>query len=1051
MYQATSIQRALHAAFPVVGIGAAAGGMDALHAFFAAMPPTNGMAFVVLVQPHAQDVRIVAEQLQQVTTMPVQALTGAAQLVAETVYIIPPNHFLYIHDHLLDAVALTAEVAHNAHGALDRLFRALAEVYTRYTVGIILSGEGADGAVGVAQIKELGGIIIAQDPHEAEYSAMPQHVINTGVSDFVLPVAAMPDHLLTLWKHEKHITVAAELYAPSIDESQSIQDTLRTILATVHDRTGYDFTHYQRQAVLRRIERRILVTLQPDLLAYAAYVQRHAPEAHLLRDDLLVSVTCFFRNHTAYNALERTVVPLLFAGKTAGDTVRVWVAGCASGEEAYSLAILLLEYATMLPDPPAIQLFASDVNEAVLQMARDGCYPESIAVDVPPERLRQFFRREKTGYRVIAPVRDIVMFAQHNVLVDTPFAQLDLISCRNVLSYMDQAAQERVAHSFQCALRPGGFLFLGNAELVDALHNRFLTADMPSKLFRTKAVTAIRRTTPVKPSHEPSTQAQTPLASPSLPAESMAFDRVHMQLLEHYQSASVVVNAAYELVQLSKHADRFIQVGDGVHSFNIFTMARPELRDDLRLALLQAAQTNQSVESQRIRLEYGDYSEFVSMRVYPERDPSTQVWFALILFDVVERILGVQSAQEHAAEARIHKLEADLLHLYDDLRVINDDLTNLIESAHSAVLFLDRNLKVTRFTPQATNIFSLINTDESRPLSHIPHRLDYADLLTDAQSVLGTAQPIEREIGSHDGQAFLVRIAPYHTAQHWNAGVVLRFVDITDRKQAEADLAQAYAAEKAARVTVERALQTRDQFLSIASHELRTPMTALLGYAQMLRRSLQNGKGDTTKMADRVIRQTHRIDSLVDQLLDVSRLQRGQFALERRPIDLNTLGAQIVAEFCETLPDAAAQAVSFVPDDSSAPVMVHADPARIEQVMLNLLSNAVKYSPPCGIVQMRLHQTATEAVLEVADQGIGVPEQVQRQIFQPFFRAENIDVQVSGFGLGLYIVQNIIERHEGSIMIKSNEGVGSTFRISLPLLTAEETAQPDNKTAHPQE
>lgn len=1086
MHQAPSTQRELHASFPVIGIAASGGGIAALQRLFAAMPPKNGMVFVVMLQPASGDECLLGEALRDATTMPVCELIEPADIALETVYVVPPAHLLRISDGLIEPVALAEDDAGSANGVIDRLLRALAEAYTTRVACIVLSGDGADGALGVAQVRELGGVIFAQDPQEAECPAMPRRAINSGASDIVLPVAAMPERLLAIWPPEQVHATAVTPSAPLLDEPRAIEAALRSILATVHDRTGYDFSHYDRQVVLRRLERRMLITLQADLPAYQAHLVTHPEEAPLLRDDLLVSVTCFFRNQAAYHALARIVAPLLFAGKQARDAIRVWVAGCASGEEAYSLAIVLLEHAATMPDPPGIQIFASDVNEAALEVAREGCYPETIAIDVAPERLRRFFRREKDGYRVASAVRDCVVFAQHNVIVDTPFAHLDLVSCRNLLSYLNQAAQERVVHHFQFALRAGGFLFLGSAETPDALHARFAPFVAAHNLFRAETLVSLPQETSVQPPPAPAYQQ----------IASTTFDRMHVQLLQRYRSASIMVNAAFELIHLSDNAGRFLRLSDGIRSFHLFTLVRPELRDDLRLALIQAAQTDQSVESRRIRLEHDTYNEFVSIRVYPERDPSTHVWFALIFFDVVERIFGAESTFGTADEIRLNVLEADLLQLYeelsitsdpvaealrisnealyagneelrvmteeletskealeavneelqivnqelgyrvDELSMINDDLTNLIEATHIAIVFLDRDLQITRFTPQAAGIFNLLYSDIGRPLAHITHRLDYADLLVDAERVLQTAEPIEREIGSHDGQSFLVRIGPYHTTRLWNAGVVLRFVDITERKRGEAKLASAYAAEQAARVTAERALHTRDQFLSIASHELRTPMTALLGYAQLLHKALHSGRGDMTKMADRVIRQTQRLDSLVDQLLDVSRLQRGQFVLERRSIDLAALGAHVVAEFCETLPMEGAQAVSFVTEADAAPITVYADPARIEQVMLNLLSNAVKYSPPRGLVRLCLRQTATEAILEVIDQGIGIPEHVQRQIFQPFFRAENIDVQVSGFGLGLYIVQNIVERHEGTIALESTEGAGSIFRIRLPLLAA---------------
>lgn len=1074
MQQATSAQRALHPSFPVVGIATSTGGSRALEHFFAAMPPANGMVFIVMPQPAADDGHQLAKALRAVTAMPVHELTEPVHLVRETVYVVPSAHLLRFSEDLIEPVGLEESDTNGpAPNLIDRLFRALAEAYATRTAGIVLSGDGTDGALGIAQVRELGGIIFAQDPQEAEHPAMPRNVINSGASDVVLPVAAMPEYLLTIWPPES-----------LRDERQASEAPLYAILATVHDRTGYDFSPYDRQVMMRRLERRRLITLQADLATYQMYLTTHQEEAHLLRNDLLVSVTCFFRNQAAYEALARTVVPLLFAGKQAGDTIRVWVAGCASGEEAYSLAIVLLEHAATIPDPPGIQIFASDVNEAALEIAREGCYPEAIAIDVAPDRLRRFFRREKEGYRIAPAVRDCVVFAQHNLIVDTPFVRLDLVSCRNVLSYLNQAAQERVVHHFQFALRSGGCLFLGRMETPDALYARFAPLDLAHNLFRAETLVALPQETAQPPAHQQ--------------IVSTTFNRVHLQLLQRYRSASILVNTAFELVHLSDNAGRFLRLSDGTHSFHLFTLIRPELHDDLRLALIQAEQTNQSVESRRIRLEHDAYDEFVSIRVYPERDPKTHVWFALIFFDVVERIFGAETASGTVDETRLHGLEADLVQLYeelsatsdpvakalrasnealyasneelrvmaeeletskealeavneelqivnqelgyrvDELSTINDDLTNLIEATHIAIVFLDPKLHVTRFTPEAARIFNLLYSDVGRPLAHITHHLDYADLLTDAEGVLQTAEPIEREVESRAGQTFLVRIGPYHTTRRWNAGVVLRFIDITDRKSGEAKLASAYLAEQQARVTAEGALFTRDQFLSIASHELRTPMTALLGYAQLLRKALHSGRGDMVKMADRVIRQTQRLDSLVDQLLDVSRLQRGRFALERRPLDLHALGVRVVDEFRETLPAAGAQAVHFVAEADPAPIMVYADPSRIEQVMLNLLSNAVKYSQPKSVVQLRLGRTATEATLEVIDQGIGVPEHVQNQIFQAFFRAENVDMQVSGFGLGLYIVQNIVERHEGTITLASAEGAGSTFLIRLPLLTADQ-------------
>jgi two-component system CheB/CheR fusion protein len=394
--------------------------------------------------------------------------------------------------------------------------------------------------------------------------------------------------------------------------------------------------------------------------------------------------------------------------------------------------------------------------------------------------------------------------------------------------------------------------------------------------------------------------------------------------------------------------------------------------------------------------------------------------------------LETSKEELHSLNEELRTVNDELKHRVDEISAANDDLGNLMAATEIATLFLDRKLSIKRYTPLAQSLFNLIRGDETRPLAHITHQLNYPNLIADAAAVLDSGQALEREIDSHTGQHFLVRITPYRTGSNRIDGVVLTFVDISERKQAEDELARAYAAEQSARSTIEKALYTRDQFLSIASHELRTPMTALLGYARLLHQAILRGQGDLLKMVERVVKQTKRLDALIDQLLDVSRLQRGQFSIEHNPIDLTALGAHVVADFRDTLPLATADAIRLA--SPVEPIMVLGDAARLEQVLFNLLSNAIKYSSSGATVQMHIVRTDSEAVLEVIDQGIGIPANVQNDIFAPFFRAANIGSQTSGFGLGLYIVQEIVQRHGGQIEVESVERVGSTFRVRLPLL-----------------
>ncbi|NTU80765.1 MAG: PAS domain-containing protein [Chloroflexales bacterium] len=1086
------------APFPIVGLGASAGGLAALQQFFAAMPPTNGMAFVVIMHLSPEHDSHAAALLQRSTAMPVRPVTEPVRVTPETVYVIPPTRHLVIDDGML--VLTDVEQPEGRRVAIDLFFRTLADTHTTHAACIVLSGTGADGSVGIMRVKEAGGIIIAQDPQEAEYDAMPRHAISTGVIDFVLPAAAMPAQLLAVWQNAERIALPAGGATPVVDARQAAEEALRDVLATVRTQTGHDCTPYKRPTVLRRIERRMQVTTTPDLPAYRDYLQAHPTEAALLLQDLLISVTNFFRDRAAFDILERAVVPLLFTDKTVSDAVRVWVAGCASGEEAYSIVMLLLEYAARLARPPDIQVFATDIDEVALQSARAGSYPEAIAADVSPARLRQFFTYKPGGYRIAGEVRDRVVFATHNLLTDPPFSRLDLVSCRNLLIYLNRAAQARAFDLFRFALRPGGFLFLGHGEAPADTGDQFTVIDKPQHLFRASASAPTAWIPPFVSLQPSRIQLRARMGHPDERSQ-IAFGDLHHQLLERHLPASLVVNAAHEIVHLSEHARPFVQVEDGVLSFNLLHMVRPELRGELRMALVQAFHTGQPTESLPVQIVHDGRPATIIMHVHPERDPATEAWFALVLFDALATARGADGAPMVVAalEPKARQLEADVQRLreqldlaiaehatavaalrasneelhssneelrataeeletnkeelqsvneelrtvnqelnqrVDELSATNDDLSNLMAATAIAIVFLDRGLRITRFTPHARTLFNLIHSDEGRPLAHITHRLDYDELLADAEVVLRTAQPIEREVASGATQYYLARIAPYRSTGDRTEGIVLTFVDITERRQAEAALARAYAAEQVARIDAEEALQTRDQFLSIASHELRTPMTSLIGYAQLLRKAWLRGSGDLAKMTDRIVRQALQLDGLIDQLLDVSRLQRGQFVIEPQPVDIAALSAQVMAEFRDTLPPDAVPRVTLAHPDN--PVLVMGDPARLDQVLLNLLSNAVKYSPPGGAVQVRVAQTATEAVLEVVDQGIGIPAYVHGQLFMPFFRAPNVGAQTSGFGLGLYIVREIVQRHGGRVEVASVEGTGSVFRVVLPLIGTDE-------------
>ena len=488
-----------HLDFPVVGIGASAGGLQALLRFFENMPADNGMAFVIIMHLSPRHESNADSVLQRATKMPVVQVTKPQPIQKNHIYVIPPKKQLSMNDSFLSVADL--ERPRGQHVAIDLFFRALADVHRERAIGIVLSGTGADGAIGLARIKEQGGVTLAQNPGDAEHDGMPLAAIGTGDVDFILPVIEMPQKLIDIGSNARRIELPAAndpdaAMAPMAVHPASDADAekaLIDVLTLLRTHTGHDFRHYKRATVLRRIERRLQVRGVANLPAYRALLEADGPESMALLNDMLIGVTNFFRDREAFEALERDVLPQLFHNRQGGEQVRAWVAACSTGEEAYSLAMLLTDQASLQVKPPGIQVFGTDIDEHAIAVARSGTYPASIATDVPPGRLRQFFTKEDDRYRIRKIIRDRILFAEHNLLRDPPFSKLDLITCRNLLIYLNREVQAQVLEMFHFSLNPGGFLFLGSSESAEALGNFFTPFDKKNRIYRARVPRATRR------------------------------------------------------------------------------------------------------------------------------------------------------------------------------------------------------------------------------------------------------------------------------------------------------------------------------------------------------------------------------------------------------------------------------------------------------------------------------------------------------------------------------------------------------------------------------
>jgi two-component system CheB/CheR fusion protein len=823
----------------IVAMGASAGGVRALQTFFGSIPADTGAAYVVIVHLDPERRSELPSILGARTKMPVVQVRERQKIEANRVYVIPPDRRLEMVDHEISATPF--DEPHGARSPIDQFFRSMAE---RLGDGfaVILSGAGSDGVVGVRAVKESGGIIMVQEPSEAEYPSMPRSAIATGVVDVVMPVRDLAVRLVDLIRLKRSASIA-EL--PKVDE-----ELLRRILAHLRIRTGHDFSKYKRSTVLRRIARRMQVTRTDEISDYYEILREKSEEAQALLADLLISVTTFFRDSEAYESLRKLVVPQLFDNEDFSEPLRIWVCGCATGEEAYSVAILLLEEVGRHDLKPPIQVFASDLDARALSTAREGRYPSAIEADVNEDRLRRFFTKEGDGYRVRQELRDIVLFAHHDLLKDPPFSRVDLISCRNVLIYLDRELQEQVCSTFNYALNPGGFLFLGSAE----------SADNPSGLFRNIERNARIYQSVLKDGDKPRllprllgpirVREQVAHLRTTSPGMALSDAMAHRRAIETLAPPSILVDDAHRVIHLSESVGRFLQPSGGALTGDVVDLVRPELRFELRSALHRIFEQQSASLSLPIPVRFNGRPRRVLIQVKTtETDEVGEARNAVVIFIEGEEIEeGLAKSDDHATVETVRRLtqeleqtqarlrtvreesdaaneelraaneelqsineeyrstseeletsKEELQSINEELQTVNSelklkleaisrahsDLQNLMAATDFGTLFLDSSLRIKRFTERVTELFSVTPADEGRPITDFTHQLEYDDLIKDARAVLSVLAPIRREMKSRSGNWYDMRLRPYRTVDDKIDGVVITFVDISDRRKVE--------------------------------------------------------------------------------------------------------------------------------------------------------------------------------------------------------------------------------------------------------------------------
>lgn len=812
-----SAENVPNAPFPIVGMGASAGGLEAFEQFFRSMPPDNGMAFVLVSHLDPNHSSMLNEILQRTTAMPVIEVQDQMVVAPNNVYVIPPNRDMLIFHGVLQ-LSVPAQ-PRGLRMPIDAFMRSLADDQGENSIGIILSGTATDGTLGLRAILGAGGVSLVQEPATAKYDGMPTSAIKAGYATHVLPVEEMPQILLASMHTLHTLAVREETLSTPITVSG-----MNRILMLLRSGTGHDFSYYKKSTVGRRIERRMLQHDIKDTETYARYLKENPAEVKLLFKELLINVTSFFRDAEAFVTLKRDILPLLFEGKPEDYVLRVWVAGCATGEETYSIAMLLREFMDETRQELKIQIYSTDLSDDVIAMARVGIYPPNIAQDIDPERLRRFFVKEETAYRIKKDIREMVVFSTQNVIKDPPFTRLDLLSCRNVMIYLEPELQNRLIPAFHYALKSGGVLFLSPSESIGNHTELFAQLNRKWKFFRaigptlssaisTRAILSDR----LSWTGNPNTQS-----SAEMTKISKVIDYAELTkrvLLQSFAPAAVVTDLQGNIVFVHGDTGKYLRPAPGQATLNVVDMARDGLKQELR-AILNSASQGESSVSREVPVKSNDDYHTVRICLHPMGDPNASRELLLISFqDVVHpapgklrRSKGV--APRHGELRRVEELEQELVYAKENLQAtieaqqasneelkstneelqstneelqstneeletskeelqsvneelitvnaelqskieqlfgVQSDMKNLIDNINDGTIFLDKHLKIKRFTREAVKIYRLVATDLGRSLCDIKSNIPDENLIVEAQVVLDSLTPQEHDVHTAGG------------------------------------------------------------------------------------------------------------------------------------------------------------------------------------------------------------------------------------------------------------------------------------------------------------
>ena len=1073
----------------VAAIGASAGGFEVIRSFFDTMPADSGIAFVVIQHLHPTQKSLAAELFGKRTKMPVVEAADGMRVEPDHVYTVPPNTYPSIHQGVLRLAPPMQR--HGPRLPIDHFFASLGEDQHERAIGIILSGSGSDGALGVKSIGANGGIVLAQDPQTAQFDGMPQSAIASGMVNYILPIAKMPDVLVG---YARHPYVAGVARPETV--AQSEETALESVLGLIRGRRGYSFSGYKQSTLRRRIQRRMGLRSIEHWNEYIAVLRKNPEEIDALFKDMLIGVTEFFRDPDAWHILETEVIAPLVEAKPRGEPIRVWVPGCATGEEAYALAMLLLERLRQAGKRCPVQVFATDTNEDTLQVGRNGIYPAGVATRISPERLRRFFveATDNHHYQVARELREAVVFGVQNLAADPPFSRLDLISCRNLLIYLESGVQKKIIDVFQFALRPGGYMFLGSAESVGERGDLFKPVSKKWRIYQRSGAAVRQPLNLALGAEAPHAASAAAAVKHAAPRNLQLANRAQQLILDRFAPATVLVNSRNEIIYFCGPVENYLLRPRGAPTQDLLAQARDGLRAGLRGALREAAaqETTVSVANARVKRD-GGFAP-VRLTVAPAGTDVEGARLLLVVFqdegetapatalkggdsDLVRQLEEELRATKDDLQGSIERMETsneelkvsneevvsvneelqsineelesskeELQSLNEELSTVNQqlqskvveletanaDLKNLLSSSEVATICLDREFRIRWFTPAMKLVFNVIDSDVGRPISDFAAALTGGALLDHAAAVLEKLTPLQRDLQLEDGRWYLRRIVPYRGENERIDGVVVTFTDITEARQAATTevAAQRRATESLEQKVRERTVQLRALAVELSLAEERE------------RRSLAQDLHDDLGQVLAIVK--HKLTALhsrkrgadlagelksIEDLIDQANKSMRTLAFQLSPPVLHTLGLIPALEWLTEEMERVYGLKVRLSDDGAPKPLDEPSRTTLFRAVRELLINVAKHAGT-GMAEVTSLRSDSRLTIAVNDDGGGFDYQ------------KALQAAPGEGGLGLVSLRERIEFIGGEMHVDSSPNEGTTITLIAPLQdTASEEKQ----------